>query len=121
MRELRRLSGGEDNEFEMAVAVGRTFDENCNFSDLDGAIGKLAPPREFKASRSLGVYIDFLRHIGFKSHSLERVDLAHSSVAWALAEKRGLPITLAILFIELARRLGFDSFGVNFPGHFLLP
>ena len=31
-----------------------------------------------------------------------------------------MPITLAILFIELARRLGFDSFGVNFPGHFLL-
>ena len=101
LRELRRLSGGEDNEFEMAVAVGRTFDENCNFSDLDGAIGKLALPREFKASRSLGVYIDFLRHIGFKSHSLERVDLAHSSVAWALAEKRGLPITLAILFLSL--------------------
>ena len=120
LRELRRLSGGEDNEFEMAVAVGRTFDENCNFSDLDGAIGKLALPRESKASRSLGIYIDFLSHIGFKSHSLERVDLAHSSVAWALAEKRGLPITLAILFIELARRLGFDSFGVNFPGHFLL-
>ena len=38
LRELRRLSGGEDNEFEMAVAVGRTFDENCNFSDLDGAL-----------------------------------------------------------------------------------
>ena len=120
LRELRRLSGGEDNEFEIAVAVGRTFDENCNFSDLDGAIGKLALPRESKASRSLGIYIDFLSHVGFKSHSLERVDLAHSSVAWALAEKRGLPITLAILFIELARRLGFDSFGVNFPGHFLL-
>ena len=75
LRELRRLSGGEDNEFEIAVAVGRTFDENCNFSDLDGAIGKLTLPRESKASRSLGIYIDFLRHIGFKSHSLERVDL----------------------------------------------
>ena len=120
LRELRRLSEGEDNEFEIAVAVGRTFDENCNFGDLDGAIEKLALPQKSDTSRSLGMYIDFLRHIGFKSHSIERVDLAHSSVAWALAEKRGLPITLAILFIELARRLGFDSFGVNFPGHFLL-
>ena len=100
LRELRRLSEGEDNEFEIAVAVGRTFDENCNFGDLDGAIEKLALPQKSNASGSLGMYIDFLRHIGFKSPSIERVDLAHSSVAWALAEKRGLPITLAIIFIE---------------------
>ena len=120
LRELRRLSEGEDNELEIAAAVGRTFDENCDFCDIEGAIGRLALPLESKAVRNLGAYIDFLGHIGFKSYSLERVDLAHSSVAWALAEKRGLPITLAILFIELARRLGFDSFGVNFPGHFLL-
>ena len=120
LRDLRRLSEGEDSEFEIAVAVGRTFDENCNFGDLDGAIEKLALSCEPDILRSAGGYIDFLRHIGFKSHSIEEVDLAHSSLAWALAEKKGLPITLAVIFIELARRLGFDSFGINFPGHFLL-
>ena len=54
LRELRRLSEGEDNEFEIAVAVGRTFDENCNFGDLDGAIEKLALSYEPDILRSAG-------------------------------------------------------------------
>lgn len=36
-----------------------------------------------------------------------------------LARKRGLPITLSILWIDVARRLGFDAFGLGLPGHFI--
>ena len=51
LRDLRRLSEGEDSEFEIAVAVGRTFDENCNFGDLDGVIEKLALSQKSDAKR----------------------------------------------------------------------
>ena len=103
----------------MAVAVGRTFDENCNLSDLDRAIRKLALPRESKASRNLAVYIDFLRNIGFKNHSLEKVDLAHSSVAWALAKKRVCRLLSLSYLLSYPEDWDLILLGLIFPGHFL--
>ena len=37
-----------------------------------------------------------------------------------LDRKLGLPITLAIVYMEVAQRIGFPLFGVGMPGHFLL-
>ncbi|NQD96077.1 tetratricopeptide repeat protein, partial [Pseudomonas sp. CrR25] len=37
-----------------------------------------------------------------------------------LQRRRGQPLTLALIALELARRLGIPLQGVNFPGHFLL-
>jgi regulator of sirC expression with transglutaminase-like and TPR domain len=37
-----------------------------------------------------------------------------------LARRRGQPLSLALLALELAKRLGIALQGVNFPGHFLL-
>ena len=36
-----------------------------------------------------------------------------------LERRRGLPIALSILWVDLARRLGFDAVGVGLPGHFI--
>jgi regulator of sirC expression with transglutaminase-like and TPR domain len=36
-----------------------------------------------------------------------------------VARRRGLPITLSILWVDLARRLGFQAVGVGLPGHFI--
>lgn len=39
----------------------------------------------------------------------------------AVAQRRkGLPVTLGVLYIDVARRSGLDVQGVDFPGHFLL-
>ncbi|WP_271409090.1 SirB1 family protein [Pseudomonas sp. Q1-7] len=37
-----------------------------------------------------------------------------------LARRRGQPLSLALIALELAARLGIPLVGVNFPGHFLL-
>ncbi|MDH4569318.1 tetratricopeptide repeat protein [Pseudomonas sp. BN414] len=37
-----------------------------------------------------------------------------------LATRRGQPLSLALIALELASRLGIPLVGVNFPGHFLL-
>ena len=34
--------------------------------------------------------------------------------------KTGIPITMALIYIEVARRAGIRTEGVNFPGHFLV-
>ena len=35
-------------------------------------------------------------------------------------DREGLPITLSVLYIELARRLGLKIVGVGLPGHFVV-
>ncbi len=37
-----------------------------------------------------------------------------------LARRRGIPITLSVVLIEVARRAGLPLVGVGFPGHFLV-
>jgi len=34
--------------------------------------------------------------------------------------RRGIPISLAVLFVEMACHVGLDANGVSFPGHFLV-
>ncbi len=36
-----------------------------------------------------------------------------------ILRRKGLPISLSILWIDLARRMGFDAVGVSLPGHFI--
>src|SRR5580700_1703678 len=37
-----------------------------------------------------------------------------------LERRLGIPITLAVLYLEVGRRLGLNLFGVSFPAHFLV-
>jgi regulator of sirC expression with transglutaminase-like and TPR domain len=37
-----------------------------------------------------------------------------------LERRLGIPITLAVIYIEIGRRLGLNLFGVSFPTHFLV-
>jgi len=56
---------------------------------------------------------------GFQGDWKTYADPANAVLPQVLARKRGLPITLSILWIDLARRLGFDAVGVGLPGHFI--
>lgn len=58
--------------------------------------------------------LDF--HPDEESPMRPRVALLHQ----VLLRRRGQPLTLALLALELARRLEIPLQGVNFPGHFLL-
>jgi len=44
----------------------------------------------------------------------------NSSVSRVLARRKGMPITLSILVIEIARRAGIRLTGVGLPGHFVV-
>lgn len=51
----------------------------------------------------------------------DRYDDPRDNLLNAVLDRRtGIPITLALVYIEVARRAGLAVDGVNFPGHFLL-
>lgn len=55
------------------------------------------------------------------SGDVDRYDDVRNSLLHVVMDRRvGIPISLAVVYITVARRAGLDVFGVSFPGHFLL-
>ena len=57
---------------------------------------------------------------GFRGNTGDYDDPRNSFLNQVLDRRTGIPITLAVVYIEVARRAGVRVDGVNFPGHFLL-
>jgi regulator of sirC expression with transglutaminase-like and TPR domain len=57
---------------------------------------------------------------GFHGARSDYYDPRNSFLNEVLDRKTGIPITLAVVYIEVARRLGVGAVGVGFPGHFLV-
>jgi len=58
--------------------------------------------------------------LGFAGNREQFEDPRNSCLNEVMDRKKGIPITMALIYIEVARRAGVRSEGVNFPGHFLV-
>ncbi|MCE9648130.1 MAG: transglutaminase-like domain-containing protein [Parvibaculum sp.] len=47
-------------------------------------------------------------------------DLKNADLMQVIDRRKGLPVSLGILYLHIARVLGLDLAGLNFPGHFVL-
>jgi regulator of sirC expression with transglutaminase-like and TPR domain len=57
---------------------------------------------------------------GFSGNRDRYDDPRNSFLNEVLDRRTGIPISLAVVYLEVARRAGLRVTGVNFPGHFLL-
>jgi regulator of sirC expression with transglutaminase-like and TPR domain len=57
---------------------------------------------------------------GFSGNRDRYDDPRNSFLNEVLTRRTGIPISLAVVYLEVARRAGLRVVGVNFPGHFLL-
>lgn len=57
---------------------------------------------------------------GFRGDEQDYYSPRNSYLSEVLDRKIGIPITLSVLYMEVARRIGFELHGVGFPGHFLV-
>ena len=62
----------------------------------------------------------FFRDLNFARNINDFYDPDNSYLNAVLSTRRGIPITLAVLWLELAGGLGLNVRGVAFPGHFLI-
>jgi len=63
----------------------------------------------------------YLSHeLKFTGNKTDYYAPANSCLNEVLTRKTGIPITLSVVYLEIARRLGKPLFGIGFPGHFLL-
>lgn len=69
----------------------------------------------------LGVLNAYLfGELGFSGNRERYDDPRNSFLNQVLERRTGIPISLAVVYIEVARRAGVPVQGVSFPGHFLL-
>ncbi len=58
--------------------------------------------------------------LGFRGDRLDYYSPSNSLLHEVLERRRGIPVTLAIVMLEIGWRVGIPFEGVGFPGHFLV-
>jgi regulator of sirC expression with transglutaminase-like and TPR domain len=58
--------------------------------------------------------------LGFRGNETEFFDSRNSCLDQVLQRKMGIPITLSVLYMELARRLAMPVYGIGLPRHFVV-
>ena len=62
----------------------------------------------------------FFRELSFSGNINHYYDPDNSYLNAVLRTRKGIPISLAVLWLELAQGLGLQARGVGFPGHFMV-
>ena len=70
--------------------------------------------------RIAGMSAYLFKEQGFAGNRKHYDDPRNSFLNNVIDRRKGIPITLALVYIEVSRRAGLRIDGVNFPGHFLL-
>jgi regulator of sirC expression with transglutaminase-like and TPR domain len=91
--------------------------------DVDQLLARLKRrlPADAPALQRLRALNQFFFHdLSFGGNVNDFYDPDNSYVNAVLRTRRGIPITLAVLWLELALGLGLNARGVSFPGHFMV-
>ncbi len=62
----------------------------------------------------------FYQELGFAGNLNDYYNPDNSYLHKVLSARRGIPISLAVIYMELAQQIGLDVKGISFPGHFLM-
>ena len=112
---------------EAAVAVAQDespdLDVQGVLARIDGLADRLrrripADAAPLQRLRLLNRY--FFQELGFAGNVNDYYDPRNSYLPAVLESRRGIPLTLALLYIELATQAGLQAQGISFPGHFLV-
>jgi len=121
---------GSDDHFpllEAAVSIAQDEYADLDVQEVLGEVDQLLArlKRRIPADadglhrlRLLNQY--FYRELAFGGNVNDYYDPDNSYLHVMLGTRRGIPITLAVLWLELAQGLGLRARGVAFPGHFMV-
>ena len=112
---------------EAAVSIGQDADPRLDVQGVLAEIDRLAarlaervPADAVPVQKLRWLNRYFFQELGFAGNPNDYYAVDNSYLHRVLATRRGLPITLAILYVELATHIGLSACGVSFPGHFLV-
>jgi regulator of sirC expression with transglutaminase-like and TPR domain len=113
--------------FEAAAALGHMRDADL---DVQAALSRMdqwqmrlrkrVPADAAGMARVLALNRFFYQELGFAGNLNDYYAPDNSYVHQVMESRRGIPISMAVIWLELAQGIGLDAKGVSFPGHFLI-
>ncbi|NJL83048.1 MAG: tetratricopeptide repeat protein [Chloroflexaceae bacterium] len=89
-------------------------------ADMAEELRDRLPPTPYPLKIIQGINRYLFEELGFHGNAEDYYDPRNSYLNEVLERRTGIPITLAVVYLELARRLSFGMVGVALPGHFLV-
>lgn len=113
--------------FEAALAIAQDADPALDMNGLQMEIDLMAQrlqrrlPADASAVQKLRLLNHFFyREMGFAGNVNDYYAPDNSYLNRVMVTRRGIPISLAVVYMELAQQIGLDVKGIAFPGHFLM-
>lgn len=112
----------EAGAFLLARYADPHLDEAAYRRRIDAFADRIRPRVEAATgtARVLMLGAFFCDQLGFTGNQKNYYDYRNSYLNWVIDHRRGIPISLSVLFILLGERLGLPVYGVNLPMHFLV-
>jgi len=113
--------------FEAALAIAQDVDPQLDLGAIQAEVDMLAAKLQKRLApdassiqklRLLNHF--FYRELGFAGNVNDYYDPDNSYLHRVIDTRRGIPISLAVLYMELAQQIGLNVKGISFPGHFLM-
>jgi regulator of sirC expression with transglutaminase-like and TPR domain len=129
-RRFREYAAGEITNANLARGALLIALEEYPRLDLDASIGELdalATRVRLRGARGeppvfrLGhLHAEMFDVDGYRGDGANYYDPRNAYLNEVIERRIGLPITLSIVFLHVAESLGFSTFGVGLPGHFIV-
>ncbi len=126
LRTVLRGEGGVELDaaaLEMAAIERPDLDPVICLEALDQIASEIATRlgRAHDGPKFVRVANHYLfEELGFRGNEAEYHDPRNSCLDAVVDRRTGIPITLSVVYIEIARRLGQPVSGIGLPGHFIV-
>ena len=128
--ELARLAGPQAEKVELlraALTIARLDEEDVDVEAYVQQVERLAteirvklPEKADDAAKLAALNQHLFTESGFHGSRFDYYNRANSYLNRVIDDREGLPITLSVLYLELAARLDLKMEGVGLPGHFIV-
>jgi regulator of sirC expression with transglutaminase-like and TPR domain len=114
----------EINLARAALLIGRFEYPDLDVPNYENRLDRLAEvahrtlPGDQLTPFALGELL--FKTLGYAGNEANYLDPRNSYLNEVLERRLGIPITLSVLYIEVAQRLGLQAQGVGLPGHFIV-
>jgi serine protease Do len=128
--ELKKAIDAKDKPIDLmraALLIARLDNDSI---DVDGYLGQLdrmakdvestLPKTASESARLAALNKHLFKELGFHGSRSNYYSRSNSYMNETIDDREGLPITMSVLYIELARRLKLNVVGVGLPGHFVV-
>jgi regulator of sirC expression with transglutaminase-like and TPR domain len=124
------LIARDESEIDLARACLQVAEDAYPGLDVDGYLGeierfagrlgaRLAPTATVE-DRVIALNEFLFADLGFRGNTENYYDPRNSYLNEVIDRRRGIPLTLSVLYMEIGRRIELRLQGVSFPGHFLV-